>query len=536
MSTPNDSTNGTSKPVIGCSIKVLPRSEWEHAAATAIARNPANAPMTQMLQIAGGDVIKPSHLALMTSKYWGNAGVRLTVSFMDGAEAALRARILSHMNAWARYANVEFVQVPSGGQVRIARKVNDGYWSYLGTDVLRIPSDEPTMNLDSFTMDTPESEFVRVVRHETGHTLGFPHEHMTSGIISRIDREKAIRYFMATQGWTREGVIDQVLTPLENSALIATQVADPTSVMCYFLPAAIMKDGIAVPGGPDINATDGQFAGSVYPKFAAWQLIDNNAQTASIAVDGADIYQLHKSGLIWKFTGTPITGWQILDNNSATRKIVAANGRLYQLHNGGRIWRYTGPPVTGWQLIDENPATVEIVASGNDLYQVHNNGRIWIYTGTPIRGWKELDNNPETKKIASSGGGLYQLHKSGLIWRYTGTPMTGWQKIDENPATVDIVARGNDLYQLHNSGRIWKYTGVPVTGWQLLDDNTETKEIVVGVGGLYQIHKSGSIWSYVGPPMTGWKQLDGNAASMSIAAGTSLYQLHSSGLIWRYMG
>jgi hypothetical protein len=30
---------------------------------------------------------------------------------------------------------------------------------------------------------TPDAEFYRVVRHETGHTLGFPHEHMRKEII-----------------------------------------------------------------------------------------------------------------------------------------------------------------------------------------------------------------------------------------------------------------------------------------------------------------------------------------------------------------
>ena len=53
-----------------------------------------------------------------------------------------------------------------------------GYWSYLGTDVLHIPVDQQTMNLQGFTERTPESEYRRVVRHETGHTMGFPHEHM----------------------------------------------------------------------------------------------------------------------------------------------------------------------------------------------------------------------------------------------------------------------------------------------------------------------------------------------------------------------
>ncbi|CAM1502198.1 Fc.00g041820.m01.CDS01 [Cosmosporella sp. VM-42] len=531
---PGDAAPGEVK---SCTIKLLPKEKWAAAAARAAAENPANAPMVQMLHRGvAANVISPAHLAVLTAKYWGRGGVRLTVSFLDNPEAALRAKVLSHMNSWGEYANVEFVETASRGQVRITCKEGDGHWSFLGTDVLEIPENEPTMNLDSFTMSTPDSEFYRVVRHETGHTLGFPHEHTTSGIVSRIDREKAIAFFMADQGWSRQDVIDQVLTPLDNSALIATDASDPTSIMCYWLPAEIMKDNIAVPGGFDINATDGQFAGSVYPKFASWQLIDNNSATISIVVDGANLYQLHNSGRIWKYTGTPLTGWQELDNNSATTKIVAAGGSLYQLHKTGLIWKYTGTPHTGWQMLDNNSASVEIVASGGDLYQLHDTGRIWKYTGVPLTGWKELDNNPATKKIAASRGNLYQLHKTGLIWKYTGVPLTGWQKIDENAATVDIAARNNDLYQLHNSGRIWKYTGVPVTGWQQLDDNPATKEIAVGIGGLYQIHKSGAIWKYTGPPMTGWKQLDSNAASTHIVAGNALYQLHKTGLIWRYMG
>ena len=40
------------------------------------------------------------------------------------------------------------------------------------------------MNLEAFTMQTPDSEFHRVVRHEAGHTLGFPHEHMRKAIVA----------------------------------------------------------------------------------------------------------------------------------------------------------------------------------------------------------------------------------------------------------------------------------------------------------------------------------------------------------------
>jgi Astacin (Peptidase family M12A) len=253
-----------------CTIKSLPQNKWISAAKQASAINPANATATYMLQQVRPDaVIPPEHLALLTAKYWGKSGVRLTVGFLDNPPQDLRARILGHMNAWnsAANANVQFVETASDPQVRIARTAGGGYWSYLGTDILSINASEQTMNLDSFTMNTIDSEFYRVVRHETGHTLGFPHEHTRSQIVDRIDREKAIAYFMASQGWSRDQVIAQVLTPLDNSALIATEDADPQSIMCYWLPASIMKDEVAVTGGTDIDEMDKQFAVSVYPKL-----------------------------------------------------------------------------------------------------------------------------------------------------------------------------------------------------------------------------------------------------------------------------
>src|SRR5215467_14019854 len=156
-----------------CTIKTLPQEHWISAATKAIAINPANAPAMHLLRLALADVvIPPEHLALLTARYWGSGGVRLTVGFLDNPPGDLRARILSHMNAWGTWANVQFVETAESPQVRITRTAGDGFWSNLGTDILQVPVDQPTMNLDSFTMDTLDSEFYRVIRHETGHTLG----------------------------------------------------------------------------------------------------------------------------------------------------------------------------------------------------------------------------------------------------------------------------------------------------------------------------------------------------------------------------
>ena len=264
-------TNGEPQPEMHpapctCTIKTLDANLLLPAAETAIGINPANAFTGRFALASHNVVLPPEHLAVVTSRYWGVDGVRLTVGFLDTPPADLRQRIISHMNAWSQYANVSFVESSSNPQVRISRTPGDGYWSYVGTDILHIGSDKPTMNLDSFSMNTAESEYHRVVRHETGHTLGCPHEHTRSQIVNRIDHDKAIAYFKQTQNWDSNQVTAQVLTPLDNSALMATATADQNSIMCYWLPAQIMKDGVAVVGGTDIDAQDAAFIATVYPK------------------------------------------------------------------------------------------------------------------------------------------------------------------------------------------------------------------------------------------------------------------------------
>src|SRR3954471_6069166 len=256
------------KKKIVCSPKSLPTSQLIIAARRAVEINPHNhPPLDRLAATIPGFRATPSRIAVLTKKYWGMGGIKLTVDFIDNPPADLRKRILQHMNAWAEYANVKFVPSATDPKVRIARMegADGGYWSYVGTDILGIPANDPTMNVEAFTMQTPESEFHRVVRHETGHTLGFPHEHMRKALVDKIDRKKAIAYFMRTQGWDQQTVDQQVLTPLDPTDVIGTE-PDQDSIMCYQLPGEITKDGQPIRGGLDINDSDARFAAIVYPK------------------------------------------------------------------------------------------------------------------------------------------------------------------------------------------------------------------------------------------------------------------------------
>jgi hypothetical protein len=257
--------------VIVCTPKRLPSELRVEGAQRAIEINPANQPPPEVAARAlGGKAMDRERLALVVGNRWPASGIKLTVGFMDNPPADLQARILLHMNAWGKTANVQFVASNTDPKVRIARldhpPAMSGYWSYIGTEILSIPKREPTLNLEAFTMHTPESEFHRVVRHETGHTLGFPHEHMRRTLIAKIDPAKAIAYFERTQGWSEEEVRQQVLTPLEDSSLLETGHADVHSIMCYQIPGTLTKDGKPIIGGTDIDKRDYAFAAACYPK------------------------------------------------------------------------------------------------------------------------------------------------------------------------------------------------------------------------------------------------------------------------------
>lgn len=254
-----------------CRPKSLPLDKHAAAERRAIEVNPENASERRVVErTPSGRRGGARRIVVVVGRKWPSAGVRLSVSFLDNPSAALRSRILSHMNAWGEHANVQFSETRGVGEVRIARLDGPpdmaGYWSYLGTEILEIAEDQPTLNLEGFTMRKPESEFRRLVRHEAGHTLGFDHEHLRGELVELIDREKAIAHFDETDGWTPAEVEAQVLTPLAKRSVMGTKEADPLSIMCYHLPAEIMKNGKAITGGEDINANDFAFARTLYPK------------------------------------------------------------------------------------------------------------------------------------------------------------------------------------------------------------------------------------------------------------------------------
>jgi hypothetical protein len=266
---------------IPCVLRQLPDEELLAAARTAVEMNPANAPKPEgvaaLLSLIAAHLFpeldeeerpelepEPQHIAILTQKYWGPGGKVIPTYFLDTQDSTLKNRLLESFNSWDD--NVKWVESSLGNSLaRIARQRGDGYWSYLGTDYQHIGRNQPTMNLDSWSLSMPQSEWLRVPPHEAGHGRGFPHEHMRRELVDRLDEEKTVAYFWQFQRWNRQQVYAQVLTSLDERSIMAT-APDQDSEMCYMLPASITKDGQPIRGGTKIDATDYAFAQKMYPR------------------------------------------------------------------------------------------------------------------------------------------------------------------------------------------------------------------------------------------------------------------------------
>jgi len=137
-------------------------------------------------------------------------------------------QIMEWASIWSMYCGIQFRKVDSryGSDIRIGFIVDDGAWSYVGTDCADIPLYETTMNLGFIDRST--------VLHEFGHAIGLIHEHQSPGKGGfEWNKPKVIRDLSGPPNfWDKRTIQSNIFYRYKKSKISGTKY-DKKSIMHY---------------------------------------------------------------------------------------------------------------------------------------------------------------------------------------------------------------------------------------------------------------------------------------------------------------
>jgi len=210
-------------------------------------------------------VPEPMAMAILTDKMW-KSGRMLRVRFLDG-EAAVKAKVEQKAHLWESYANIKFLfgEDPDA-EIRISFVHDPGSWSYLGTDALVIPKDQPTVNFGWLRANTPDAEYERVVVHEFGHALGCIHEHSSPAANIPWNKPVVYRYYAGPPNNWPPAKVDANVFYKYSETVTNHTVFDPSSIMLYPISKEFTDGVFETKMNEQMSDLDKTFIASQYPQ------------------------------------------------------------------------------------------------------------------------------------------------------------------------------------------------------------------------------------------------------------------------------
>ena len=251
--TSNDSVEESSTPQALTELRTVPKAD--------IPAGFENAQVCKDVYLPGTD----PRGAVITNKKWANGSV-ITVGLYGGT-AKVRSKVMQYAQEWSKYANITFKFVTSGTpQIRVSFVDGAGSYSYIGTDALRQPTNQETMNFGWFNDSTSDTEFSRTTIHEFGHALGMIHEHQHPLAAIPWDKEKVYTYYGGYPNYWSRAQVDTNLFEKYSTTQTQYSAYDTQSIMHYSISGSLTTNGFSVGNNTVLSATDKQFIASVYPK------------------------------------------------------------------------------------------------------------------------------------------------------------------------------------------------------------------------------------------------------------------------------
>lgn len=201
--------------------------------------------------------IGKTRAAFQIAKLWPN-GTELHVRFINGSSTQQNI-VKEFAPQWASFANLKLIfDNATNSQIRITFNDNDGAWSYIGTDCLSIPRDQPTLNLGW--------QDEGVVLHEFGHALGMIHEHQNPRNNQIQWNKPAVSAALSgpPNFWDPDTIQHNMFDKYAVSQINGSDF-DSKSVMLYSFPASWTLNGFHSDPNEKLSEVDKTFARRVYP-------------------------------------------------------------------------------------------------------------------------------------------------------------------------------------------------------------------------------------------------------------------------------
>jgi hypothetical protein len=190
-----------------------------------------------------------------TPKETWKTGQTIRILFLDGSDDEHQS-VREAAAEWLAQANIIFEFVDAGSSdVRISF-LNDGNWSFRGTQALKINQRKATMNI--------EMPGKSVILHEFGHMLGLIHEHQQPGATVCIDKQAAYKYYWDHDRWSPKMVDEQIIKQYNQRQTNFCEY-DSTSIMHYSLPDTVTCRKLEYAETNELSDEDKRVMRLIYP-------------------------------------------------------------------------------------------------------------------------------------------------------------------------------------------------------------------------------------------------------------------------------